>query len=239
MSNNPLMPGRVVIVCDATKYRNKRELELTVDNIRLRRDILHGGDTLTLLGILHRLPHPMGHQMQASPVSFWGTNMSAMKDQVSKKVDKYVNMLLQSAEECKNERVDIEVMITAGTPIKKVVLQEVTACNATWVVLDWHLRRDLRFYLQQISSKVALIHDNLSVEVLRPYATTDTDNVEHIVVYSISKPVPLSAVQDNENNERSWEHRFSSNDLRTTSKQEKSACGFVWCVQPFGEFDWK
>ncbi|KAI8014633.1 hypothetical protein LOK49_LG05G02562 [Camellia lanceoleosa] len=206
MSNNPLMPGRVVIVCDATKYRNKRELELTVDNIRLRRDILHGGDTLTLLGILHRLPHPMGHQMQASPVSFWGTNMSAMKDQVSQKVDKYVNMLLQSAEECKNERVDIEVMITAGTPIKKVVLQQA----------------DLRFYLQQISSKVALIHDNLSVEVLRPYATTDMDNVEHIVVYSISKPVPLSAVQDNENNERSWEHRFSSDDLRTTSKQQKS-----------------
>ncbi|GMP46604.1 hypothetical protein CsSME_00014687 [Camellia sinensis var. sinensis] len=66
-----------------------------------------------------------------------------------------------------------------------------------------HLRRDLRFYLKHIPSKVAIIHDNLFVEVLRPYTTTDTDNVEHRVVYSIAKPVPLLAVQDNENNERS------------------------------------
>ncbi|CAL5384613.1 unnamed protein product [Camellia sinensis] len=219
MENNPLplMPGRVVIAYDATKDRNERELKRTVDNIRYRGDILHEGDTLMLLGVLHRLPHPMhvpptvgtsnhenvGYQMEASPVSFLGTNMSAMKDEVSKKTDMYVNMLQQSAEECKNERVDIEVMITAGTPTKKVVLQEVTACNATWVVLDRHLRRDLRFYLKQIPSKVAIIHDNLFVKVLRPYTTTDTDNVEHRVVYSISKPVPLLAVQENENNERS------------------------------------
>ncbi|XP_028060019.1 uncharacterized protein LOC114263644 isoform X3 [Camellia sinensis] len=158
-------------------------------------------------------------------------------------------------------------MVTAGTPIQKVVLQEVTTCNATWVVLDRgttlctmpkvrHLRRDLRFYLKQISSKVALIHDNLSVEVFRSYTTTRTDNVERRVVYSISKPVPLSAVQDNENNEqsviscrscsasmtsskssailennltssfthRSREHHFSSGDLGSTSKQEKSEC---------------
>ncbi|KAL7262971.1 hypothetical protein ACSBR1_001188 [Camellia fascicularis] len=254
MENNPLIPGRVVIAYDATKDRKERELKLTVDNLRLRGDILHGGDTLMLLGVLHRLPHPMGYQMQASPVSFMGTNMIVMKNEVSKKIDMYVDMLLQSAEECKDEKVDIEVMVTAGTPIQKVVLQEVTTCNATWVVLDRHLRRDLRFYLKQISSKVALIHDNLSVEVFRSYTTTRADNVERRVVYSISKPVPLSAVQDNENNEqsviscrscsasmtpskssailennltssfthRSREHHFSSGDLGSTSKQEKS-----------------
>ncbi|GMP46606.1 hypothetical protein CsSME_00014688 [Camellia sinensis var. sinensis] len=60
MENNPLplMPGRVVIAYDATKDRNERELKRTVDNIRYRGDILHGGDTLMLLGVLHRLPHP-------------------------------------------------------------------------------------------------------------------------------------------------------------------------------------
>ena len=47
----------------------------------------------------------VGYQMEASPVSFLGTNMSAMKDEVSKKTDMYVNMLQQSAEECKKERV--------------------------------------------------------------------------------------------------------------------------------------
>ncbi|GMP46622.1 hypothetical protein CsSME_00014695 [Camellia sinensis var. sinensis] len=107
MENNPLppIPGRVVIAYDATKNRNEGELKRTVDSIRSRGDILHGGDTLTLLGVLHKVPHPMGYQMQVSPVSFLGTNMSVLKDEVSKKIDMYVNMLLQSAEECKNEKV--------------------------------------------------------------------------------------------------------------------------------------
>lgn len=65
--------------------------------------------------------------------------------------------------------------------------------------LDRHLRRDLRFYLKQIPCKVALILDNLSVDVVRPYTSADTDNVEHKSVFSMFKPVPLSAGQDNEN----------------------------------------
>ncbi|KAA8538342.1 hypothetical protein F0562_027835 [Nyssa sinensis] len=203
MENNPLMPGVVVIAYDATKDRKEREIKLTVENIQVRGDILHKGDTLILLGVLHRVPHPLGYQMEACPESFMGTNIRAMEEEVSKKVDMYVNMLLQSAEDCKNEGVDIEVKITGGTPIKKVVLQEVTTCNATWVILDRHLRRELRYYLKQIPCKVALILDNLSVEVLRPYTTADTDNVEHKLFFSMSKPVPLSAVQDKENIEQS------------------------------------
>uniref|UniRef100_A0A5B6YNP9 Protein kinase domain-containing protein n=1 Tax=Davidia involucrata TaxID=16924 RepID=A0A5B6YNP9_DAVIN len=203
MENNPLMPGVVVIAYDATKDRSERELKLTIDNVQVRGDILHAGDTITLLGVLHKVPHPLGYQMQPRPESFMGMNVRAMEEEVSKKVDMYVNMLLQSAEDCKDEGVDIEVKITAGTPIKKVVLQEVTTCNATWVILDRHLRRDLRFYLKQIPCKVALIQDNLSVEVLRPYNTADTDNIEHNLFFSMSNPVPLSTGQDKENIEQS------------------------------------
>lgn len=33
-------------------------------------------------------------------------------------------------------QISIEVKITAGYPIKQVILQEVTACNPSWVILD-------------------------------------------------------------------------------------------------------
>lgn len=33
-------------------------------------------------------------------------------------------------------QVDIEVKITAGTPVRKVVIQEVATSNAAWVILD-------------------------------------------------------------------------------------------------------
>ncbi|GFS37576.1 hypothetical protein Acr_00g0052840 [Actinidia rufa] len=198
MEMNRLIPGCVVIAFDATRDRGERELKLTIDNVLSQGEILHGGDTLTLLGVLHRVPHPMGYHMEASAVSFLGTNIGAMKDEVAKKVDMYVNMLLQSAKEGESEKVDIEVKMTAGTPIKNVVLQEVTTCNATWLILDRYLTRDLRFYLKQIPSKVAVIEDNFSVKVLRPHPTTNTDNVEFKLAFSMSKPVPTSAAQDNE-----------------------------------------
>ncbi|XP_059631686.1 probable serine/threonine-protein kinase PBL5 [Cornus florida] len=201
--NSPYNPGHVVIAYDATRDRNEQELKLTVENARVRGDILHPGDTLTVLGVLQKIPHPLGYQMHAIADSFIGANMRAMEEEVSKRVDAYVTMLLQSAEDCEDEGVNIEVKITAGTPIKKVVLQEVTTCNATWVILDRHLRRDLRFYLKQIPCKLALVQDNLSVEVLRPHTTTDTDNIEHKLFLSLSKPVPLSAGQDNMSIEQS------------------------------------
>ena len=36
-------------------------------------------------------------------------------------------------------QISVEVKITAGFPIKQVILQEVTACNAAWVLLDRYI----------------------------------------------------------------------------------------------------
>lgn len=54
----PPSPSHVVIAYDATKERTEHELKHTVNGIRLRGDILRGGDTLVVLGVLHRVTHP-------------------------------------------------------------------------------------------------------------------------------------------------------------------------------------
>ncbi|XP_042061193.1 probable serine/threonine-protein kinase PBL23 [Salvia splendens] len=119
-------------------------------------------------------------------------------------VDLYVNMLQKSAEEWEAEGVDIEVKVTAGTPMRKVVMQEVAISEPTWVILDRHLRRDLRFYLRHIPCKVALILDNSSVEVLRPHSSNKKiEYVEDELFYSLSKHVPVLLFHGNENNEQS------------------------------------
>ncbi|XP_047306969.1 probable serine/threonine-protein kinase PBL15 [Impatiens glandulifera] len=198
IESNPLISRKVVLAYDASKDLNGRELKLTVDNIRLRSGILHSGDTLMILGVLQRVPHPLAYQVRVT-----GSSMRAVEEEVSRRLDAYVNMLRRSASECENQGVDIEVKITAGIPIKNVVLQEVTNCNATWVILDRFLRRDLRFYFKQIPSKIAVVQDNLQIEVLRQHGNTDTDNVEHKLVFSMCKRVAMVATQDNENSEQS------------------------------------
>ncbi|XP_027091232.1 serine/threonine-protein kinase PBS1 [Coffea arabica] len=203
IKDHPLMPARVVVAYDATKDRTEIEFSHTIRSIRSRGDILHGGDTLMFLGVLSKVPHPMGYQMQARPESFLGiTHVRLVEEEVSNKVDFCVRLLQKSAEEYDSEGVDIEVKITAGTPTRKVVLQEVITSNATWVILDRHLRRDLRFYLKQIPCKVAIIEDNLSMVVVRPSTISDTDKVEPNLFISLAKNVPLLAAPNEENNEQ-------------------------------------
>ncbi|KAG8378171.1 hypothetical protein BUALT_Bualt08G0110200 [Buddleja alternifolia] len=204
-NNSSLMPSRILIVYDATRDRSNREFMRTIHNIRMQGAIVHSGDTITVLGVLHRVLHPMGYQMGVAPENFLGaTHRRAMEEEVSKKVDLYVGMLQYSAEECEGDGVDIEVKITAGTPIRKVVVQEVATANATWVILDRHLRKELRFYLKNIHCKVALILDNFSLQILRPYyIDKEMEYIEDKQFYSLSKTVPLPPVSDNENNEQS------------------------------------
>ncbi|KAK5840414.1 probable receptor-like protein kinase At5g18500 [Gossypium arboreum] len=198
-NTTPHTPSYVVIAFDATKDHNEREFRIIINHIRVRGDILRGGDTLLMLGVLHRVTHPMGYQSKPCPESF-GTSLRAMEEEISNKVDSYVKLLHQSAEECEEQGVSIGVKITAGVPLKNVVLQEVVASKPAWVVLDRHLRRDLKLYLKQIPCKVALVQDSLNVDVLRNHTISEPD-IGDQKVYSMSKskPVPPSNFHFTEN----------------------------------------
>ncbi|KAE8684509.1 pentatricopeptide repeat-containing protein [Hibiscus syriacus] len=141
----------------------------------------------------------VGYQSKACPESFGVISIRAMEEEISKKFDAYVNMLQQSAEDCEGLGVGIEVKITAGFPIKKVIVQEVISSNAAWVVLDRQLRRDLKLYIKQIPCKVALVHDSLNVEVLRNHTVNVIEVAGNKHFYSMSKPVPLSNLNVGEN----------------------------------------
>lgn len=58
MQSNPYIAPRVVVVYDATRDRNEQEFKHTVNGIRLRGDIIQGGNTLMVIGVLHRVLHP-------------------------------------------------------------------------------------------------------------------------------------------------------------------------------------
>lgn len=53
-----LMTSRVLIVFDATKDHSNHEIRRTVNNIRMRGGIVHPGDTITVVGVLHKILHP-------------------------------------------------------------------------------------------------------------------------------------------------------------------------------------
>ncbi|KAI3464593.1 hypothetical protein Pfo_021256 [Paulownia fortunei] len=244
-STIPLMPGRVVIAYDATKNPNAQEFKHIITNIQMRDDMIQEVDTITVLGVLHQVLHPMGFQMQIGPDSFIGTSVRAIKEEVSRMVDAYVGMLQQSAEECESNRVVIEVKIVVGAPLKKVVVQEIIASNATWVVLnrvlaedfcliiccDRHLRKELRFYLKHIPCKVALVLDNFSLELVPLLPAEYNGNHEQSVI-SPSYRGSMSSQESSDSEKSSFassltskskeQSLFSPDELGSNPQLEKS-----------------
>ncbi|KAL1543755.1 non-specific serine/threonine protein kinase [Salvia divinorum] len=194
-------PSRILIVCDSTKDRSIHEFSKVIRQIRMCGGIVHPGDTIRVFGVLHKVLHPMGYLMGVAPENFLGaTHARAVEEEVLKKVDMYVGMLQYSAEQCERDRVDIEVKITAGTPLRKAIINEVATSNAAWVIFDRPLRKELRYYLKHIPCKAALVLDNFSLQILEnEYSNKETEHFDNKQFYSLSKPVPLPPVSDNEN----------------------------------------
>ncbi|KAI4307203.1 hypothetical protein L6164_030415 [Bauhinia variegata] len=99
---SPIPQWYVVIACDATKDRTEHDAKVIVERIRSTDGILNANDKLLVLGILHRVPHPMGYQTLACPESFSGTNFREMEEEVNKKVEAYASVLLPRREDYEN-----------------------------------------------------------------------------------------------------------------------------------------
>ncbi|KAI9077554.1 hypothetical protein K1719_040486 [Acacia pycnantha] len=193
--DGPPPTSYVILACDATKDISEHEIKSILDHVRSTSGILYAGSKLLVLGVLHKVLHPMGYQTLPCPESFAGTNFRALDEAVNKKLDSYTNMLLPMYEDWENSGIIIEVKVTAGFPIKQVIMQEIACYNAAWIVFDRHLRRDTK-YLHKIPSKVALVKDDLFLDIWRSQISLETvDVTESKLAYSLSKFVSLSDCQ--------------------------------------------
>ncbi|KAH6780304.1 hypothetical protein C2S52_011541 [Perilla frutescens var. hirtella] len=196
----PLMLGGVVIAFDALKARDVQDFKGIITEVLKREEMFQEVRTITLLGALDKVLHPMGFQIQVGNKSFVGAHARAIEEEVSRKVDSYVSMLQHSAEECEEKGVEIQVKIAVGAPLMNILVEEISALHATWAIIDRLIRKESRCYLKQLlPCKVAQVRDNLTVEIVRPYhLDSGMKKLKHKLVYSLSKVVPLPPAQDYE-----------------------------------------
>ncbi|XP_062207670.1 probable serine/threonine-protein kinase PBL18 [Phragmites australis] len=155
-------PQMVVVALDATRDHRDDEIRTAIKGLVHRGDILRGGDSLLVLGVLHVVTHPMGYQTKVCTDSFAGMSERYLRDQVDKIAELYQNKLRQDAEELRKVGIDMTLKVSPGSPAKVVIIEEVNSSKAAWVVLDRHFRRDSRHLEKHIACKVAVFEDNLS-----------------------------------------------------------------------------
>ncbi|KAK3162648.1 hypothetical protein QOZ80_1BG0091970 [Eleusine coracana subsp. coracana] len=168
-AHSPVLPPPqlVVVALDATRDHRDEEIRTAFRGLFARGDILRGGDSLLVLGVLHTITHPMGYQTKACTDSLLGTSDRYLGDQVVKVADFYQNKLLQDVEELRKAEITVTLKISPGSPAKAVIIQEVNSSKAAWVVIDRHFRRDFGHLNKHIACKIAVFEDNLSVAYLK------------------------------------------------------------------------
>ncbi|KAL6840217.1 hypothetical protein ACP4OV_030027 [Aristida adscensionis] len=183
LSLSPLLPRPqlVVLVLDATRNHRDEEIRMAFSGLMGRGDILRGGDSLLVLGVLHTITHPMGYQTKACTDSVFGASENYLNEQVKKVAELYQDKLRQDAEALSKAKITVTLKISPGSPPKAIIIQEVNSSKAAWVVVDRHFRRDFRHLQKHVACKLAVFHDNLSVTPLKTMITyPSSKNTEEV-----------------------------------------------------------
>ncbi|KAI5057248.1 hypothetical protein GOP47_0027263 [Adiantum capillus-veneris] len=131
------------------------------------KNLIRPGDSVTVLGILHRISTPMGYKSQANASDFVGTNKAALQAEMSQKLVQFEDKLRVLADLCDSRGVYLDITITAGAPLKSVLVKEAIKMKATHVLLDRHLRRDKKYYKEHLQCDVVAFLEKNQPERVR------------------------------------------------------------------------
>lgn len=152
---------RVLIGVDATKDPSDVCFDWALKNI------VRSGDSVTFLGILHHIYTPMGYKSQADLSAFLGSNKRVLEAEIHKKMDLFEKKLQPLSDLCDRQNVFLDITITAGTPMKIVLVQEALKIRPTHIVLDRNLRRDKMYFKEHLHCNLVVFSQSNQVEHLQ------------------------------------------------------------------------
>ncbi|KAG0625765.1 hypothetical protein M758_2G079500 [Ceratodon purpureus] len=151
----------VLVVVDVNK-----ELNMTAFNWTLLH-VVQRGDTVRLLGVLHHIINPMGYKSRADVRSWNGASRKVLEHQIQTNMAilKGVPLIYTTVEKMGAK---LEIDVRANPHSKNLVVEEANRLGARYVVIDRHIKKDKKFYI-----------DNLSCYVTRVKTMTDYEHLRH------------------------------------------------------------
>ncbi|XP_050232724.1 probable serine/threonine-protein kinase PBL5 [Mercurialis annua] len=166
---------RVVVIQDASRDVSPSAIRWILENLSFK-----PGDVLILFGILHQVNNPstlsfmgagklMGYKVKVDSSSMFGVNPKYIAEEVARKKEEYATNveIKKIAEHCEVEQIKFQVDVRAGAIPKVVAVKAAKSLSATWVVLDRHMKRDKKYFLDKLQCGVSRIKRDNTVETLR------------------------------------------------------------------------
>ncbi|CAM6099812.1 unnamed protein product [Calypogeia fissa] len=147
-------PQIIVVVVDIT-----RELKTEFAALKYGLEISQPGDKLYLVGILHHVLSPMGYKLKADPHSFNGASRTFVEDEQHKKTLEFQQCMnvpeLQKL--FASKQISPIVQVVVGSNRKEVTARHAVDLQATWVILDTHLKNDQSYHIKHLNCNLILM----------------------------------------------------------------------------------
>ncbi|KAG9454977.1 hypothetical protein H6P81_007881 [Aristolochia fimbriata] len=176
-SSEGTMPGatqKVAVIQDASREISSSALEWALTGLKLE-----PGDELTLLAVLHQVNTPMGYKSKVGSSSIFGASNAVVKEAVQRKKEEYENNedLIQINELYESKQVNFSVLVVPASSPKIVAMEAVKSLGATWIILDRHMKKDKKYFLEKLSCGISRMKSNNSIEQLRGPKIRGSNNI--------------------------------------------------------------
>ncbi|XP_038690545.1 probable receptor-like protein kinase At3g17420 [Tripterygium wilfordii] len=141
---------RVVVIQDASR----NDVSAGAIGWVLQGLSLKPGDVLTLLGILHQVNPPMVYRVSV--------------DSSSRKIEEYQHNeeITKIAKQCEREQIKFHIEVRTG-PSGNIAIKAATCLRATWVILDRQMKKNKKYFMDNLSCGLSWIKRDNTIEKLR------------------------------------------------------------------------
>ncbi|XP_029128326.1 RGS domain-containing serine/threonine-protein kinase A-like [Cajanus cajan] len=154
----------VLVIQDASKILNLRAFNWIINGLELK-----PGDMVTVVAILHEVYTPMGYKITVNEGVLAGANQRIIDEELAKKKGEYLNNveLAQIAQLYESNKVAFKIKLFKGSSLRDVTLEVAKNIKATWVILDRQMKKDEKFFQEQLSCGISILRCNNQIEQLR------------------------------------------------------------------------
>ncbi|KAJ7949426.1 Proline-rich receptor-like protein kinase PERK8 [Quillaja saponaria] len=151
---------KVVVIQNASRDVSTSAIKLALATFSLKR-----GDELTLLAILHKVNNPMGYRIKVDSSSIIGTTQKIIEEEVSRRTEDYQSNaeIMRISKHCAKRKIMFRIEVLPGPGI---ALNAILSLRATLVILDRQMKKDKKYFTENLDCGMLRIKRNNSIEWL-------------------------------------------------------------------------
>ncbi|KAG0611650.1 hypothetical protein M758_7G155300 [Ceratodon purpureus] len=158
--------GVVLVVLDLTMAIDNAPLQWALESV------VRKGDILRVIGLLTHVLNPLGYKCRLDQNSWTGANRKILEAELANK--RYMLHNIKDLHAwCEAAEVKLAIEVRAGPQVHKIVVDEAKSSGAYHVVLDKTMKKEKKYYIDNLTCFVTRMRASGGVDSIRSFALSN------------------------------------------------------------------